>query len=493
MPPPHNRSSIVAQMGRRTLFWKVLVLISITTVASTVVIALYFRYVLRDSYSVFLREQVSSYMHLVVDDISIHPQHLPHQHHAHPAPSAAHLPDTARARLLTKRYPFDIAIEQATGTWSSTDLIPTAAVLTSETSAGNFDDGTEFLFRTYQDHLFGIIRHPEATYIVRMRSVPQETTWLLPTVLLVGALFLLFAAAYFYVQRFLRPIRELMKGVEAVSKGDFEFRIGTESNDELGELSVAFNLMAEQVAAIIASKRRLLFDVSHELRSPIARMTVALAMLPEGKARTSIERNARELNTMITELLENERLAVLGGKIVHENVEIVGLTRGVVDSFTEETARLEFDTLTESLPIVADSQRLMIAIRNVISNALKYSSSSDGPVKISVFPDDDGVRIVVADRGIGISPEAQAKVFEPFYRTDDSRSRATGGYGLGLSLTKSIVEAHGGAIQLTSVLGEGTTIMMWIPNTPLPQPVLPDIKASVRIPDKGREKREKHL
>ena len=154
---------------------------------------------------------------------------------------------------------------------------------------------------------------------------------------------------------------------------------------------------------------------------------------------------------------------------------------------------MEFDTLTESLPIVADSQRLMIAIRNVISNALKYSSSSDGPVKISVFPDDDGVRIVVADRGIGISPEAQAKVFEPFYRTDDSRSRATGGYGLGLSLTKSIVEAHGGAIQLTSVLGEGTTIMMWIPNTPLPQPVLPDIKASVRIPDKGREKREKHL
>lgn len=488
---PQTSSTIVAQMGRRTLFWKVLVLVSITTVASTVVIALYFRYVLRDSYSAFLREQISSYMRIVVDDISIHPPHLPHQHHTHPAPSLAPFPDTARARMLTQRYPFDIAIERSGGSlWSSSNLIPTTQNLLHETPSSNFDDGTEFLFRTYDDHLFGIVHRPEATYIVRMRSVPQETSWILPTVLLVGALFFLFTAAYFYVQRFLRPIRELMKGVEAVSKGDFEFRIGTESNDELGELSTAFNLMAEQVAAIIASKRRLLFDVSHELRSPITRMSVALSMLPEGKARTSIERNARELNTMITELLENERLAVLGGKIVHENVEIVGLTHGVVDSFTEEAARLEFDTLTESLPIVADSQRLMIAIRNVISNALKYSSSSDGPVKVSIFPDDDGVRIVVADRGIGISPEAQAKVFEPFYRTDDSRSRATGGYGLGLSLTKSIVEAHGGAIQLTSVVGEGTTITMWIPPKPIPQPMLPDMK-SVRMPEKRMPEKAK--
>lgn len=481
---PHNSSSIVAQMGRRTLFWKVLMLVSITTVASTVVIALYFRYVLRDSYRAFLQEQSSSYMRIVADDISIHPPHLPRQHHTHPAPLLPPFPDTARARLLTQRYPLDIKIEQPNGAiWSSTDLIPTAQALLHETPSSDFDDGTEFLFRTYEDHLFGIVHRTEATYTVRMRSVPQETSWMIPTMLLVGALFLLFTAAYFYVQRFLRPIRELMKGVEAVSKGDFEFRIGTESNDELGELSTAFNVMAEQVAAIIASKRRLLFDVSHELRSPITRMSVALSMLPEGKARTSIERNARELNTMITELLENERLAVLGGKIVHENVEIVGLTRGVVDSFTEEATRIEFDTLTESLPIVADSQRLMIAIRNVISNALKYSSASDGPVKISVFPDDDGVRIVVADCGIGISPEAQAKVFEPFYRTDDSRSRATGGYGLGLSLTKSIVEAHGGSIQLTSVVEEGTTITMWIPPKPLPQPVLPDMK-SVRMPEK---------
>jgi signal transduction histidine kinase len=169
---------------------------------------------------------------------------------------------------------------------------------------------------------------------------------------------------------------------------------------------------------------------------------------------------------MITELLENERLAVLGGALVVENVDVVTLVRNVIDSFGYDLPRIEFDTLTEELPIMADGQRLAVAVRNVISNALKYSSENDGPVRVTVFPDDEGARVVVADRGIGISPEAQKKVFEPFYRTDDSRSRATGGYGLGLSLTKSIIEAHGGVIQLTSSPGCGTTITMWFPHAP---------------------------
>jgi signal transduction histidine kinase len=201
-------------------------------------------------------------------------------------------------------------------------------------------------------------------------------------------------------------------------------------------------------------------------------MGVALSMLPESKARTSLDRNIRELNTMITELLENERLAVLGGKLVTEQFDVVALVRSIIDSLGADTRRLEFDSLTESLSIVADNQRLAIAVKNVISNALKYSSEADGPVKVTVFPDDEGVRVVVADSGIGIPPEAQEKVFEPFYRTDDSRSRATGGYGLGLSLTKSIVEAHGGTIQLKSTVGSGTTINMWIPNTPIPEAVV---------------------
>jgi signal transduction histidine kinase len=195
-------------------------------------------------------------------------------------------------------------------------------------------------------------------------------------------------------------------------------------------------------------------------------MNVALVMLPEGKAKLAIERNIRELNTMITELLENERLAVLGGVLVVESIDVVALVNKVIDSFGSDVRRIELDSLTGELEIMADGQRLIVAVRNVISNALKYSAENNGPVKVTVFPDDNGARIVVTDNGIGIPPEAQEKVFEPFYRTDDSRARATGGYGLGLSLTRSIIEAHSGTIQLHSIVGHGTTIMMWIPHTP---------------------------
>ena len=143
-------------------------------------------------------------------------------------------------------------------------------------------------------------------------------------------------------------------------------------------------------------------------------------------------------------------------------------SNSVMESFTDEEERFEFDTLTEDLPITGDLQRLTVALRNVMSNALKYSSPDDPPVKVSVFPDDDGARITVRDHGIGIPEDALEKIFEPFYRTDESRTRTTGGYGLGLALTRAIIEAHGGMIRAESRLGEGTTIMIWLPDT---QPV----------------------
>jgi len=446
---------LASRTGRRTLFWKLLMLVSITAVLGTVSIAFYFQYVLRDTYKEFLQEQIGSYMYLVADAIG--------------AP-----PDTLAARHLTIHYPLDIRIEGQHASWSSAPDIASAMTVIAEGERTGFDAGQNFLFRNHNDHLYAVMKMPGQhwRYVIRLRSIPQRTSWFPPSVLLGFVLTILFAGAYYSVQRFLRPIGELMKGVAAVSSGDFEYRVRTDSTDELGELSHAFNAMSEQVAAIIASKRRLLFDVSHELRSPLTRMGVALSMLPESKARTSLDRNIRELNTMITELLENERLAVLGGKLVTEQFDVVALVRSIIDSLGADTRRLEFDSLTESLSIVADNQRLAIAVKNVISNALKYSSEADGPVKVTVFPDDEGVRVVVADSGIGIPPEAQEKVFEPFYRTDDSRSRATGGYGLGLSLTKSIVEAHGGTIQLKSTVGSGTTINMWIPNTPIPEAVV---------------------
>lgn len=435
----------------KPLFWKILVLILVTAVFGTIAMGIYFKYLLQDSYSTLVREQTASYLDMIGRQLG-------------------DPPDTAVARHLAAEYPLGIRIE-GRHIWSSQASLPSSATILEETSSTPFDSGDSILVRKYEGDRYGIFHRAGSTFVIRMETSSGGAEALRATALFCVVLIALFTAAYYTVQRFLDPVGKLMAGVQAVGGGKFDYTVPVTTDDELGELTRAFNAMSQQVAAIIASKRRLLFDVSHELRSPLTRMNVALAMLPEGKARVSIERNIRELNIMITELLENERLAVLGGALVVEPVDVVELAHELVDSFGHDTKRIEFDALTEHLEIRADSQRLKVAIRNVISNALKYSN--DSPVRVSVFPDEGGARIVVTDQGIGISPEDQAKVFEPFYRTDDSRSRATGGYGLGLSLTKSIVDAHGGSIRLDSTPGAGTTVMMLVPNAPADGKVAP--------------------
>lgn len=436
----------------RSLFYKVLALVLTTAVIAVCAIGLYLQFILRDTYKTFLREQAGSYMQLVVSEIGTPP-------------------DTNVAQRIVRDHPLDLRVEdKAGGSWSSSNDIPSTRLL-EENARSPFNITGDSILQSDDDRYYLLMHRGGWTYVVRLRSAAMDRMIVPATLVLVAVLGLLFIAAYFSVQRFLRPVRELMAGVQEVGSGNFEHQVPICSNDELGELTRAFNAMADQVAAIIASKRRLLFDVSHELRSPLTRMNVALAMLPEGKATITIERNVRELNTMITELLENERLAVLGGTLVVEQLNVVDLARTVVESFGHDEDRIELDSLIPVLEVTADTQRLTVALRNVISNALKYSAPTEGRVKVAVFPDDVGVRMVISDNGIGIPPEAQEKVFEPFYRTDSSRSRETGGYGLGLSLTRAIIEAHGGTIRLNSTPGCGTTVMIWLPKTPTPNAV----------------------
>jgi signal transduction histidine kinase len=439
----------------KPLFWKILVLILVTAVLGTVAMGIYFKYLLQDSYSYLLREQGASYVQLIANDVG-------------------EPPDTAAALHIAATHPVEIRIERADHAWSTDRAMPSSKAILDATQPSSFDSGDSLVMRKYAGTRYSILTRGPWRFVIEMKSSSEGALVWPATILFCVVLILLFTAAYYAVQRFLNPVQLLMEGVQQVASGEFEQEVEITSDDELGELTRAFNSMSQQVSAIIASKRRLLFDVSHELRTPLTRMNVALAMLPDGKAKGVIERNIRELNIMITELLENERLAVLGGALVVEDVDIVALAAEVVETFGHDASRLEFDSLTDSLVIRADLQRMKVAIRNVISNALKYSS--DAPVRVSVFPDEGGARIVVADQGIGISPEDQAKVFEPFYRTDESRTRSTGGYGLGLPLTKSIIEAHGGAIRLDSEPGVGTTIMMLVPNAPDDGAVAPTMK-----------------
>ena len=437
--PPESEPTI-------SLNWKVLGVIVTTVALCTLSILFYLRVIFQERYGAPMEDQLRAYATLAARE-------------ARTAESEASL----REALVD--LPFELRVERENGgPLSTSPSIPAVIDILERGEVSALDEPGEFYLRKIDTLYYAVVKMSDRTTVValpyRMRSEMLFPASIAVVLLLMG----LILAAWRVIRALLRPVGELMEGVKRVGSGDFSSRVPVRSPDELGTLVSAFNAMSEQIEQVIESKRRLLFDVSHELRTPLTRMGIVISMLPPGKSKDRLERNANELATMITELLENERLAVLGAEIVEEQLDLVDLARKVIDSFMDEEDRFRFDTLTEELTIYGDLQRLTVALRNLMSNALKYSDPTANPVEVTVFPDDDGARVTVRDYGIGIPEESLDKVFEPFYRTDESRTRTTGGYGLGLSLTKSIIDAHGGTIRVESKMGEGTTIMIWLPD-----------------------------
>lgn len=437
--PPESEPTI-------SLNWKVLGVIVTTVALCTLSILFYLRIVFQERYGDTMESQLRSYATLA-------------------AREAENVESEHELLEALRGLPFHLRVERQDGQiWSTDRAIPSSGSILSEGDPSSLDLPGEFYLRSRDTLYYAVVPLFDRTAVV---SLPYQTrsNLLFPaSIAVVFILLILIISAWRLIHTLLRPVGELMEGVKRVGSGDFSTRVPVRSPDELGTLVSAFNAMSEQIQQVIESKRRLLFDVSHELRTPLTRMGIVIAMLPEGKPKERLERNANELATMITELLENERLAVLGAEIVVERLDLVALARKVIDSFMDEEDRFRFDTLTDELVIYGDLQRLTVALRNLMSNAVKYSDPTSNPVEVSVFPDDDGARVSVRDYGIGIPEESIDKVFEPFYRTDESRTRTTGGYGLGLSLTKAIIDAHGGTIRVESKMGEGTTIMLWLPN-----------------------------
>ena len=384
--PPESEPTI-------SLNWKVLGVIVTTVALCTLSILLYLRTIFQERYAETMETQLRSYALLA-------------------ASQGAEVRDGGELSDRLVNQPFDLRVELKSGVaWATADGIPSSMEILSGSNGHELDIPAEFYLRRDGTRYLAVVADGSRTIVVSF-PYQQRSDLLLPATLVVVLLLLmLIFGAWKVINQLLRPVGELMEGVRQVGSGDFSYRVPVRSPDELGTLVSAFNAMSEQISQIIESKRRLLFDVSHELRTPLTRMGIVISMLPEGKQRDRLERNANELATMITELLENERLAVLGAELVVEEFDLVELARRVIDSFMDNEDRFRFDTLTELLPITGDLQRLTVALRNVLSNALKYSDPESNPIEVSVFPDDDGTRVKVRDYGIGVPEEALEKIF----------------------------------------------------------------------------------
>jgi len=362
---------------------------------------------------------------------------------------AAQSPDLETARAAGRRVGLTISYQGPRGRWVTEDEGPeprSAPVPVSWGTGGQVvqaPDGGSYSF-SWQ---FGR----------SMSAAHDKLLWLLLVLMLAVVL-----VAHEVLRRALSPVRLLYAGVSRLSTGDLDVAVPIRSGDELGALTGAFNQMAGRVREMIRLRDQLLLDVSHELRSPLTRMRVALALLPEEEKRARMESDVAEMEALITGILELERLRDRRG-VRLERRDLVPLVQEAAAPFHDASPGVRLVVPSEPVLLDLDPERVRMLLRNLLDNARKYSLPDSRPVEVTVTSLPDEVEVRVRDDGPGIAEADLANVFEPFFRADRSRSRKTGGYGLGLSMCRRIAEAHGGRIVAQNHPGQGLSIVTSFP------------------------------
>ncbi|MGQ3050373.1 MAG: HAMP domain-containing sensor histidine kinase [Roseateles sp.] len=266
--------------------------------------------------------------------------------------------------------------------------------------------------------------------------------------------------AYPVVRRLTRRLEALKRGVEQFGAGQLAHRVDDSGRDEVAALAASFNQAADRIQTLLRSHQALLANASHELRSPLARLKMAFAMLDDAapaqreRLGREIDVNIAELDALVEEVLLASRLEA--GSAVGETQVVELLALGA-----EEAARAEaaFEPETDSARVDGEERLLRRALRNLLDNARRYG----GPdVQLALQPVNGGYEFVVADRGPGVPENLRERIFEPFYRLPGHAEMA-GGVGLGLSLVKQIAERHGGSVRCQARDGGGSRFVIFLP------------------------------
>jgi signal transduction histidine kinase len=267
------------------------------------------------------------------------------------------------------------------------------------------------------------------------------------------------------------PIVQLQKASRALAAGALDTRVGrpfTRRKDEVGTLARDFDAMAERIQALVTDKETLLRDVSHELRSPLARIRVALALAQRRADRAAqadlarIEREAEKLDELVGQVMTLTRLRTATAPR-REAVRLDSLVREVVDDarFEHPEAGIEYLAGGE-VEVRGDPAGLKSAVENVVRNALIYSGTSK-PIEVRLETNGNEAAVRVLDRGPGVPEGELTRIFEPFYRTDQSRDHAQGGQGIGLAITARVMELHNGSVGAKNRSEGGLEVALKLP------------------------------
>ena len=276
-------------------------------------------------------------------------------------------------------------------------------------------------------------------------------------------------AVYFSTKRTLKPIRNLSEQVAAITENNLDERVsGGERKDEVGMLCRSFNVMLERLGNSFSMQKRFSANVAHELKTPLATMQASVQVMRLGQAPTpdecermldTIDRNTGRLRSIIEDLM---RLCDEQEQFEKNEIPLSELFSAIFAELTPSLAEKHIQTemnCTEYPAVIGNYGLLYRAFFNLVENAVKYNRES-GSITISSRTKNNISEICIKDTGIGIPQEELPLVFEPFYRVNKSRSRKTGGAGLGLSVAKTIIERHGWSITAESVIERGTKFVI---------------------------------
>ncbi len=380
-------------------------------------------------------------------------------------------PRIDRALAITRRVPVDIRILGPTLDWASDDNFPRIEELEFGPSPVFSDapdawvdelQGVEFAIQGR--HRFLKMEQGDYDVVVATPRIADAASGpdFMPIFVGMGLFYLLLA--YAAVSWLFRPIRAIRTGAAHIGRGNFDHRIENIRGDQLGDLAADINQLASDVEGMLDAKRALLLGISHELRTPLSRMNLVLELLDDDTARDQLKPELEEMEKIIVTLLEAERLSTRHDTLMRTPVRIDDLVGNLVDDFFDrDRQRIEIRNRAGELRADIDEARITLLLKNLVSNALRYSPAKSGPVEIGIEEEGGDLVLRVSDHGPGLTVEQARRIGEPFYRSDPSRARDTGGTGLGLYLASLIARAHGGSLELLNPGEPGARFACRIP------------------------------
>ena len=422
------------------MFTKLLVVIILTGICVNLIVGGFFWHY-RSAAGRPLHKNILQYLNYIIADLGDPPQ-------------------LERAKTVGRQASLQIYYEGAAASWSTAEN-------DSDYHKARWHDWSKMpLIRLgrYHGHHFVEIAHESGRFVFGLdQSFDLDPERRRIVVVLLTLLTLILAGAFFSIRWILRPVRWLQEGVQEVGRGNLKHRVPVKRADELRELAAAFNDMTDRIRDMLHTKEQLMLDVSHELRSPITRMKVALEFLAESQAKASLKSDIAEMETMINEILETARMHHLHGNLKRRLINLTDFLEGILADYLNQPPGVEAGDFPAAIELNVDPEQVKTVFQNILTNAIKFSNPDDKPVMISLTKQTEAAVVRILDHGIGIPPDELPFIFEPFYRVDKSRSKRTGGYGLGLSLCKTIMEAHGGRIEVDSKPDVGTCVSLFFP------------------------------